>query len=684
MNGSTSRVGPGPVTLQASANNTVYPRSGTVTIAGKTFSVSQKARGVELEYDTKLFDTDGGYESISIHPDGNSAWTAVASDATWITIFQGASGTGDGEILYIVAPYNGDGSARTGWIEVGDKKVYITQRPYELSIDPIGSVVKGNNGAGEFGVAADIGAVWTAIVTEPWITLVSGYDAGTGSGTVRFICADNNTGKARTGKIVVAGEVYTVTQSERILVRVQAEAGHGGSLTGSGTYDKGIKITLTAIPDEGYRFVRWTGPVSSTVNPLTMDADEITGIRAEFEPLPVEFSEVRSTLDGVDLAWNTLAWATTYRLYRGATNDRSAAEVLATLASGTGSYRDGTGERGIAYWYWVEAVGDEDDVVSKPVFGMMKPIVNSSITYTNLKGASHSNPDTYVEGRAVSFSHPSEVRGYTFVGWTPERITEDMTGAQTVQATWTANAYTIIYNANGGSGTMPPVNATYDVEITAAANGFAKEGHTFVGWATNAANIAVVFVPDQPMTNLTDVAGGAVNMYAVWSVNSYTVAFDANGGSGGKSVTQNYGTALVAPTVTRTGYTFTGWSPSVPATMPAGNVTYTAQWSKNQYTVTFDANGGTGGWSRGMEYGSAISAPTVTRTGYTFTGWSPAVTATVPAGNVTYVAQWRINQYTATFDANGGTGGGAVTQNYGTPLSAPAVTREGYYTFTCW
>ena len=125
VSGSLSRTGPGTVTLQAAANDTIYPRSGTVKIAGKTFTVSQKARGVEVEYDSKLFGTDGGYESISIHPDGNVAWTAVASDTTWITIFQGDSGTGDGEILYIVSPYVGDGTARVGWITVGDKKVYI-------------------------------------------------------------------------------------------------------------------------------------------------------------------------------------------------------------------------------------------------------------------------------------------------------------------------------------------------------------------------------------------------------------------------------------------------------------------------------------------------------------------------------------------------------------------------------
>ncbi|MBR4653495.1 MAG: InlB B-repeat-containing protein, partial [Kiritimatiellae bacterium] len=683
VNGSTSRTGPGTVTIQAAANNTVYPRSGTVKIAGKNFSVSQKARGVELEYDTKLFGTDGGYESISIHPDGNVSWTAVASDATWITIFQGGSGTGDGEIMYIVAPYVGDGTARTGWITIGDKKVYITQRAYELSIDPNGSVVKGNNGDGEFAVAADIGAVWTAIVTEPWIALVSGYDAGTGSGTVRFICEDNNTGKTRVGKIVVAGEVYTVTQSARILVRVQATAGHGGSLTGSGTYDKGTRITLTAIPDEGYRFVRWTGPVESTENPLTMDADELTGIRAEFEPLPVEFTSAQSSLDGVDLTWNTLAWATTYRLHRGTSDDLSAAEVLATLPGGTDAYRDGTGERGVTYWYWVEAVGEEDVVVSSPTNGMRRPIVNSPITYTNLKGATHSNPDTYVEGRTVAFTHPSAVAGYAFAGWTPRQITEDMTGAQTVRAEWTANRYSIIYNANGGTGTMPSVDATYDVEVAAAANVFALEGHSFAGWATNASDATVTFIPGQPMTNLTDVADGEFNLYAVWNVNSYMIAFDANGGEGGKTVTQDYGTALSAPTVTREGYTFDGWSPSVPATVSAGNVTYTAQWKVNQYTVTFNANGGEGGKTVTQDYGTALAAPTVTREGYMFDGWSPSVPATVPAGNATYVAQWTINQYTVTFDANGGVGGTIGQQDYGTSIVVPTVTREGY-TFAGW
>ena len=108
--------------------------------------------------------------------------------------------------------------------------------------------------------------------------------------------------------------------------------------------------------------------------------------------------------------------------------------------------------------------------------------------------------------------------------------------------------------------------------------------------------------------------------------------------------------------MTRTGYTFTGWSPSVPSTVPAGNATYTAQWKVNQYTLTFDANGGEGGKTVTQNYGTSLTAPGVTRTGYTFTGWSPSVPSAVPAGNATYTAQWKANQYTVTFNANGGEG----------------------------
>ncbi|MBQ9694765.1 MAG: leucine-rich repeat protein, partial [Kiritimatiellae bacterium] len=418
LNGATSRVGPGTVTLQASANETIYPRSGTIKIAEKTFTVSQKGRGVEVEYDTKLFGTDGGSETISIHPDGNVSWTAVVSDPTWITIFQGDSGTGDGEIMYIISPYVGDGGSRTGTITVGDKVVYITQRAYDLSIEPNGTIVTGNNGEGEFGVSASIEDVWTAIVTEPWITIVDGYNAGTGNGTVRFVYTDNNTGKTRTGKIIVAGEVYTIQQAARVMVNITATAERGGTVSGGGSYSLGSTVTLTAQPNEGYSFAYWTGDIESMQNPLTVTLDVAKSVTAVFESLPIVLESVDSSEEGVTLTWNNLAWATTYRIYRGITSVPSSAEVLVEIPNtGVCSYVDNTGDVGVTYWYWIEAEGVEDSVMSDPMTGKKKkPVVISNITYDNLRGATHTNLATYEEGTLVTFANPSAVTGYVFAG----------------------------------------------------------------------------------------------------------------------------------------------------------------------------------------------------------------------------------------------------------------------------
>ncbi len=166
-----------------------------------------------------------------------------------------------------------------------------------------------------------------------------------------------------------------------------------------------------------------------------------------------------------------------------------------------------------------------------------------------------------------------------------------------------------------------------------------RTGYAFADWWT-AANGGT-------QISASTTVSGNVTYYAHWTVNQYTMTFNANGGTGGKSGKQDYGSAIVAPTVTRTGYTFAGWQPAVPETVPASNVTYTAQWKVNQYTVMFEGNGGALGdralpsVTAEQDYGSAIVAPTAMREGYTFAGWQPEVPETVPASNVTYTAQWK-------------------------------------------
>lgn len=164
-------------------------------------------------------------------------------------------------------------------------------------------------------------------------------------------------------------------------------------------------------------------------------------------------------------------------------------------------------------------------------------------------------------------------------------------------------------------------------------------GHVFQGWKFNdtyvSSNTIVCALDDHVLV-------------AQWAKNWYIVTFDADGGVGGMTNEQVFDSEIVAPKMTREGYSFTGWQPSLLETVPASNVTYTAQWKINQYDVAFDGNGGALGESAlprivtSQDYGSTIVPPSASRAGCTFEGWTPVVDATVPARDVSYTAQWKV------------------------------------------
>ena len=147
--------------------------------------------------------------------------------------------------------------------------------------------------------------------------------------------------------------------------------------------------------------------------------------------------------------------------------------------------------------------------------------------------------------------------------------------------------------------------------------------------------------------------------------------------------TQDYNTALEAPTPVREGYTFTGWDAEVPTTVPAGDRTFTAQWQINQYTVKFLADG-TEVYNAQQDYGSAITAPDAPeKEGYSFTGWTPEVAQTVPASDVTYTAVYAINQYTVRFIIDNDVIY-EQEQDYGSVIVVPNVPEREGYTFSGW
>ena len=162
----------------------------------------------------------------------------------------------------------------------------------------------------------------------------------------------------------------------------------------------------------------------------------------------------------------------------------------------------------------------------------------------------------------------------------------------------------------------------------------ATPGYTFGGW-NKADGTAWDYASDKVTDNIT--------LYAKWAANTYTITFDTAGGSEIAPITQDYGTVITAPEApTRKGYTFIGWDKEIPTTMPAENMTVTAQWKINRYTITFDTNGGSEIVPITQDYGTAITSPAdPTREGYAFIGWDTEIPTTMPAENITLKAKWK-------------------------------------------
>ncbi len=269
--------------------------------------------------------------------------------------------------------------------------------------------------------------------------------------------------------------------------------------------------------------------------------------------------------------------------------------------------------------------------------------------------------------------HPTEENlnkaGYTFAGW-KDKDADKLVGIKSVVAQWTANTYTVTFDANGGEVGTKTKTVTYD--STYGNSGKLPtptlDGYTFDGWYDDNGNL----VNDNTVVTTAD----NHTLCAHWTANTYTVKFDANEGTVTPAEqTVTYGSTYgELPTPTREGYTFAGWfteqnggtqvtKETVVKTV-ADHTLY-AHWTANTYTVKFDANEGTvTPAEKTVTYGSHYGElPTPTREGYTFAGWFTeqnggtkvmADTKVKTAKDHTLYAHWTQNIYDVRFDANGG------------------------------
>ena len=280
------------------------------------------------------------------------------------------------------------------------------------------------------------------------------------------------------------------------------------------------------------------------------------------------------------------------------------------------------------------------------------------------------------------------------------------------------NKYTVTFNANGGSGAPSSVTKYYGETVALPTTTPTRSGYTFSGWGTYSSDTSANY---QPGSNYS--SNSSSTLYAIWTANvpepeTYTVSYNANGGSGAPSAqvkTENVTLTLSSTKPTRSGYTFKGWSTSKTATSPTyyaggsytanASATLYAVWEQNApttYTVSYNANGGSGAPSSQTKTHNVtltLSSTKPTRSGYTFLGWSTSSTATSPTyyasgsytanASATLYAVWSKNApatYTVSFNANGGSGApSSVTKTDGVTLYLP--TTEPYrsnYEFLGW
>ena len=411
---------------------------------------------------------------------------------------------------------------------------------------------------------------------------------------------------------------------------------NGGSEIAPITQDYGTEITAPDKPTrKGYTFKGWDKAI-----PETMPAENIT-VKAQWEIN--QYTITFDTNGGSEIAPITQDYGT---------------EITAP---------DNPTRKGYTFKGWDKEIPETMPAENITVKAQWE--VNQYTITFDTNGGSEIAPITQDYGTEITAPDNPTRKGYTFKGWDKEIPKTMLAENITVKAQWEINQYTITFDTNGGS-EIAPITQDYGTEITAPDNP-TRKGYTFKGWDKE--------IPEtMPAENMT--------VKAQWKINQYKITFDTNGGSEIAPITQDYGTEITTPdNPTRKGYTFKGWDKEIPKTMLAENITVKAQWEINQYTITFDTNGGSEIAPITQDYGTEITAPdNPTRKGYTFKGWDKEIPKTMPAENITVKAQWEINQYTITFDTNGGSEIAPITQDYGTKITAPDnPTRKGY-TFKGW
>ena len=350
----------------------------------------------------------------------------------------------------------------------------------------------------------------------------------------------------------------------------------------------------------------------------------------------------------------------------------------------------------------------------------------ASLTYDgNGATGGKTDPQNGVTDQKVNVRQNGFTRdGYTFVRWDTQADCRGkavnpgdkwtLQGSSTLYACWAGVAQTLTYHGNGATGgnTAAQSGHTGD-ELTTNANGFTRDGYTFVRWDTAKDGSGTAYGEGKNGVGRYTMKPAGNDLYAIWQANpasiQYRDDYGATGSTPDTTGVTGQNVTIAQNGFTRPGYTFTGWARdrrTDPSLQPGGRYTLTpgtttlwAQWKADPAHLIYNSNSGSTSQTRRtdgvVDQTLTVIANPFTRTGYTFTGWNTqadgrgkAYTAgngfrlvadpkSNPVNTSVLYAQWRINRVTLKFDPNGGTGGYPdITADAFTTVTIPADAKE--------
>lgn len=323
--------------------------------------------------------------------------------------------------------------------------------------------------------------------------------------------------------------------------------------------------------------------------------------------------------------------------------------------------------------------------------------------------------------------------GYTFVTWNTQADCKGnavkpnsewtLRGSSTLYACWAGNAQTLTYHGNGATGgnTAAQSGKTGD-ELTTNANGFTRDGYTFVRWDTAKDGSGTAYGEGKNGVSQYVMKPAGNDLYAIWKANPATIQYrndwpNTTGSTPDTTGVTGQNVTIAQNGFTRPGYTFTGWARdrrTDPSLQPGGRYTLTpgtttlwAQWKADPAHLIYNSNSGSASQTRRtdgvVDQTLTVIANPFTRSGYTFTGWNTqadgrgkayaagngfrlvADPKSNPVNTSVLYAQWRINRVALKFNPNGGTGGypditvdAFSTVTIPGDAKEPKITRPGY------